>query len=532
MEYPDKRTNDPSKVVYDTARPVVIRNVGTTASERYLAMLGERSFLNLWSYPSPFIDKRADGKGDGKELCDLLVVCGDHVLIFSDKTIAWPGGGDEQLSWKRWYRRAIAKSAEQIRGAERWINTYSDRIFLDRLCTQPLPIRMPPPERRKVHGIVVALGAGDACKEFFGEGIGSLMIAPWIVGDAHWKADTVAPFAIGDVDQSGNFIHVLDDASLDIVLRELDTITDLTSYLTKKESIIRSEKLLIAGGEEDLVAYYMTHLNSQGDHDFTNPDGTSLGADDKIALSTGFYDELTQNPQYIAKRKADRNSYAWDRLIEAFTTHMLDGTTIVPDGQSFDLAEHEEGVRHMALVPRHMRRMLGDAILEAMEKGATANRFTRALLPGPTEINHGTGYFFMTLSPPKIELEGGYEQYRSVRRNMLEVYALVFLRRYPQLERIVGIATEPPSGDRKLGYSEDLIVVELPQWTPEMLADLEERAKLFNIAQPGNYTEYAVQGNEFPEITKKPEKRRFVGLNRQQRRAKLAKQRRGKKHRR
>ena len=532
MEYPGKRANDPSKVVYDTARPVVIRNVGTTASERYLAMLGERSFLNLWSYPSPFIDKRAGGKGDGKELCDLLVVCGDHVLIFSDKTIAWPGGDDEQLSWKRWYRRAIAKSAEQIRGAERWINTYSDRIFLDRLCTQPLPIRMPPPERRKVHGIVVALGAGDACKEFFGEGIGSLMIAPWIVGDAHWKADSVTPFAIGDVDRSGSFIHVLDDASLDIVLRELDTITDLTSYLTKKESLIRSEKLMLAAGEEDLVAYYMTHINAQGEHDFTKPDGTDLGPNDKIGLQNGFYDDLIQNPQYVAKKTADRNSYVWDHLIEAFTTHMLDGTTIVPDGHSFDLAEHEQGVRHMALVPRHMRRMLGDAILEAMKKGATVDRFTRAFLPDPMEIDQGTGYYFMTLSTPKFELDGGYEKYRTVRLDMLEVYALMFLRRYPQLERIVGVATEPPSGDRTQGSSEDLIVVEVPQWTPELLADLEERAKVFNIAQPGNYTEYAVKGNEFPEMPRKPEKRHFVGLNRQQRRAKLAEERREKKHRR
>lgn len=528
----DERANDPSKVVYEAARSAVVRNAGTTESEKYLAQLGEKSFLNLWSYPSPFIDKKAGGKGDGKELCDLLVVCGDHVLIFSDKTIAWPPSDDDQLSWKRWYKRAIAKSAEQIRGAERWINTYPDRIFLDRLCTQPLPIRMPPPERRKVHGIVVALGAGNACKDFFGEGIGSLMITPSIQGDAHWNADLVAPFAIGDVDPSGSFIHVLDDASLDIALRELDTITDFTSYLTKKEAIIRSQKLLVAGGEEDLVAYYMTHMNAQGEHDFTKPDGSSLGPDDKIGLQTDFYAELTQNPQYVAKKKADRNSYVWDRLIEAFTTHMLAGTTIVPDGHTFDLAEHEQGVRHMALVPRHMRRLLGDAILEALEKGATADRFTRAFLPGPTEADQGTGYFFMTLSPPKFELDGGYEQYRSVRRNMLEAYALAFLRRYPQLERIVGVATEPPSGDRKMGSSEDLIVVEVPEWTAELLADLEERTNVFSIAQPGNYTEYAVQGNEFPDVPRKQEQRRFVGLNRQQRRAKFAEERREKKHRR
>ena len=102
--------------------------------------------------------------------------------------------------------------------------------------------------------------------------------------------------------------------------------------------------------------------------------------------------EFTHSAQYIAKKKADKNSYVWDRLIEAFTTHMLAGTTIVPAGHTFELADHEKGVRHMAVVPRYMRRVFGDAILEAIEKGAGAQRFTRAYLPGPTERDQDTGF--------------------------------------------------------------------------------------------------------------------------------------------
>jgi hypothetical protein len=82
--------NDPRKVEYGPARQAVRRGEGITPSETYLAKLAERNFLNLWCYPNTFIDKKAAGKGDGKELCDLLVVCGDHVLIFSDKTVRWP----------------------------------------------------------------------------------------------------------------------------------------------------------------------------------------------------------------------------------------------------------------------------------------------------------------------------------------------------------------------------------------------------------------------------------------------------------
>jgi hypothetical protein len=200
-----------------------------------LAKIADKSFLGLWSYPNTFIDKRPAGKGDGKELCDLLVVCGDHILIVSDKSIGWPSGNDTVLAWKRWYKRAILKSVEQIRGAERWLKTFPDRIFLDSKCTQRLPISLPPVDRRKIHGIVVALGAGEARKKYFKAKRGSLFIRPDIKGNFHGVGENVTPFVIGDVDPSGPFVNVLDDETLDIVLGELDTISDLTQYLGKKE---------------------------------------------------------------------------------------------------------------------------------------------------------------------------------------------------------------------------------------------------------------------------------------------------------
>lgn len=518
--------NDPAKVIYPTVHRAVVRGTGGTPSEQYLAKLADRSFLNLWSYPNVFIDRRVRGKGDGKELCDLLVICGDHVLIFSDKTVSWPAGDDITLSWKRWYKRAILKSVEQIRGAERWIQHFPDRLFLDRKCTQPLPIQLPPAERRKVHGIAVALGAGDACKRYFGDGIGSLAITPGIKGTKHWEGDAVAPFVIGDVDPDGPFVHVLDDATLDIVMRELDTITDLEAYLTKKANLFRSGRLVGAAGEEDLVAYFMTHMNSAGEHDFTKPDGADLGENDRLTLAPGFYTSMIGNKRYQAKRVADQNSYVWDNLIEAFTTHMLDGTTLVPEGHEFDISSLEQGVRYMALVPRYQRRSFGDAIIDALKIGATADRFTRAMIPGPTEADQDTGFFFMTVAVPTFQLDGGYEQYRTVRRTFLETYAFAFLKKYSKLKRIVGIATEPPGKGR--GASEDLIFVESGQWTPEFEHDLVERMRTLNIAQEGNYKEYAVHGSEFPEI-ELPQVgavSRPNNLNRHQRRAAKAKSRR------
>jgi hypothetical protein len=525
---PEQRANDPTKVEYGPARPAVIRSQGTTPSERYLAKIAEKSFLNLWSYPNTFIDKRSGGKGDGKELCDLLVVCGDHILIFSDKSVSWPAGDDTILAWKRWYRRAVLKSVEQIRGAERWIAKFPDRIFIDPQCTQRLPILLPPPERRKVYGIVVALGAGDACRKYFDEGMGSLFIRPDIKDSAHYEGECIVPFAVGDIDSKGPFVNVLDDATLDIVLGELDTITDLTRYLAKKEQLIRSGRLISAAGEEELVAYYMTHMNSSDEHDFTKPDGTDLG-DAQVAFAAGFYENLVGNRQYQAKKKADEISYVWDKLIEEFTNNMLAGTSIIPDAISFELSELEKGIRHMALVPRYKRRLFGESILDVFEKSKGVDRFTRSLLPGPNDSDQEAGFFFMTMAVPDFELPDGYNGYRKTRQKFLKVYAYALAEKFRNLKRVVGIATESRIEIEKGGSSEDLIVVEPTEWADEFVAELEESKRTLDIMQEGKFKSYAAnQAPEFPAVQTERHEGPGEKLNRKQRRAIAAKARKKK----
>lgn len=104
-----------------------------------MAKLAERSFLNLWSYPNPF--RKVASVGDGKELCDLLVVCGHHVVIFSEKNIKWSEDQPTEIAWPRWYTKAVLSAVKQIRGAERCINERPDQIFLDRKCETPFPIQ-------------------------------------------------------------------------------------------------------------------------------------------------------------------------------------------------------------------------------------------------------------------------------------------------------------------------------------------------------------------------------------------------------
>ena len=228
------------------------KSSGTTDSERVLARLCEKTFLSFWSYPNVFRDQGQPG-GDGKEICDLLVVCGKDVVIFSDKSCVMPNTGDLNKDWGRWFKRAIEKSADQVHGAERWLRCFPDRVFLDRKCSKKLPLSLQTDVR--FHRVVVALGAKARCSKELG-GSGSLLLFPAISADEHAdpSSPNFRPFAVGTVTPGKGFVHVLDDVTLEIMLRELNTATDFLTYLRKKEEFIQAGKLFGTLGEENLLA--------------------------------------------------------------------------------------------------------------------------------------------------------------------------------------------------------------------------------------------------------------------------------------
>lgn len=513
----------------DQLRPPVVKGSGTTESERYLAQLAERSFLNLWSYPSPFRNQKQGGKGDGKELCDLLVVCGRHIIIFSEKTIEWPGG-EVRLAWSRWSKRAIKKTAEQAKGAVRWITNYPDRIFLDRSCERPFPIELPARADSDFHIVVVAKGAENACRSSVQDSSGSLIVSPRIAGDDHWlsESDKLAPFRVGDVDPSGPFVHVFDDVGLDIILGELDTVRDFTDYLDKRAEFIRSGQLLEAHGEENLLAFYAIRINDEGDHDFVTD-----GEPGPLSIDRSHFSSFRNNPQYIAKKKADKISYLWDALIEAFTTHMLDGTSITLSDYEFDLKKNELGVRYMALQGRFARRHLGMAVADALEKGKDTDRFFRLMIGPPEAKESETGFFIFTFKYLDwMEDKGGYEKYRLVRTNCAHIYAKGVLEKFPHLDRVIGVCREPPGQGR--GISEDMIYAEQFDWSEEDREAIRKDCDDIGVLQ-GQMKESAFKEHEYPdvetvEIAFGSTATENLGLNRHQKRAKAAKARKRRRH--
>lgn len=524
-------TNKPSGIDErpEQFRPPIVKAEGVTKSERYLAKLADKSFLNLWSYPSPFRYKKQADKGDGKELCDLLVVCGRHIIIFSEKTIGWPSG-DLSTAWCRWAREALKISANQAKGAERWITEFPELIFLDRECTASFPIDFPAPEEQVVHRVLVARGAFQACKDHLGKGSGSMIIKPAISGGEHWlkQEGGVQPFTIGDLDPTGSFVHVFDEVGLDIVLAELDTVRDFTDYLEKRQAFIRSGQLLEAHGEENLMAFYAIRINDDGDHDFVCEEETA-----PIIIDRHHYQNLIENPRYIAKKRDDEISYLWDMLIEAFTNHMIDGTSITLDGYGFDLRENELSVRHMALQRRFSRRAHGEAVMGALAKGKDSDRFFRVMLSSPDSKENDTAFFIQTFKYLDwMEDQLGYEKYRKKRAEFALVCAKGLLERYPYLARVIGISREPP--DQGRGISEDLIYVEQTQWTEEGRLAIRQDCDTYGVLQ-GEFKERAWHGQEFPDvesiiIERKNAQPSNAGMNRKQRRGMQVKAR-GKKKR-
>ena len=118
----------------------------------------------------------------------------------------------------------------------------------------------------KFHLVVVAHDNSMRCQHELG-GSGSLMIHSSLKGSAHYiKEGQGCPFVIGDIDPKRTFVHILDDTSLEIVLRTLDTVSDFVAYLTKKEQFLRGNKIICncSPQQKSLIEkHYKQHQLSQ-----------------------------------------------------------------------------------------------------------------------------------------------------------------------------------------------------------------------------------------------------------------------------
>lgn len=485
-----------------------------TESERYLAKLARRAFLSLWSYSNVYTDEgRTQGKGDGKELCDLLVVFGNDILIFSDKACEFPDHPDVRVAWGRWYKSAVEKSVRQLVGAEKFLKSHPGRIFLDKTCCVPFPFQLPNPTSARFHLIAVTRGSYTAAHAYWNkQSSGSLMIDTSLDGRAHLQE----PFRIGWPADKKRFVHILDEMTLDILLEELDTVPDLTAYFDAKERFLTSVPLITVAGEEQLIARYQMNFE-EGRHVLPNiPDGVS-----HVALVEGDWEYYRTSQQRAARCRADAGSYMWDAVIEYQNRFIRSGQANSPFYESASIDDHERVVRALAGETRFSRRILAEAFRYALSQSKTGHKFARI---SPSAAHPCRKYVFLTVP----RLAGlSYQDYRGARLELLLTYCNGLRLKFPDTLEVIGIASEPFS---EKASSQDFVYVSLDQpLTPADRRTLREACDDVGIFQDTTTVAKPFQAFEYPQPSRSlvpVEKELPAFMNRAMRRAYESRERR------
>ncbi len=381
-------------------------------AEQIVHLLADKTFLTDWCYLNPKVDTT-------QELCDLLVVFGDTVIIWQIKNVKFSNNFD------KYRRKAIDENINQVLGAERRLININNPIHLVN------PNRgkelLNPSEIKQIFRIAVSMGDGE-----------------------------VAFSPLEFIDNKP--IHIFDRVFLEIILNELDTIKDFTSYLFEKEQLLTSgPKITILGGEEELLAYYL--LNERK--------FVFNGTPDTIMLDQGVWKSLQDKPEYKAKKDADKVSYAWDYII-----------TFLHTSQD---KSYERIARELAEADRFERRILSQSFLEAqLEAGKTNTHFRRCI-----ELNNKT-YVFLFVN---------HSFDREYRKEELGCMVFIARGKYPSNKKVIGIASDRHGSP---AYAYDCILLYKHDWTEADKKTMEKMQKDLNIFYKPRETKW--HADEYPTV--------------------------------
>ncbi|MFN0305994.1 MAG: hypothetical protein ACKVQU_37205 [Burkholderiales bacterium] len=454
-------------VVFDIAS-----SDGVNESERLLTTLCRKSFLRLWAHANLHTDKDLrSGKGSAKELCDALVVFGNDVIIFSDKHVQFQTHKPLEVAWKRWYRGAVQESLRQLYGARSWLQRFPSRVFLDANCSRPLPVSVPDADNARYHLVAVTRGTREASKAIFGGGIGSMIVSTEIIGERHLDS----PFMVGLPDPAKGLVHVFDEASLEVIMEELDTTPDFVRDLVERDSFLSVPgRVVYAPGEEELVAAYLRNMTDEGNHCFVVIKAGEPPPD-TIVFDGSHYGGLRASVEYRRKKAADKQSYFWDEIVNRFIR--IGDPAVNSLGITTDAVDVERALRYLAAEPRFRRRILTNALAGALGKARAGGRVARiARTPGAPD----PAYLFLAV--PKRDDES-YEEYRQHRVALLHAYCRIAKLTAPESSIFVGLAVDHPN-KTYLGSSEDLLVWEQRIWDDATKNELERMRAELEIMGP------------------------------------------------
>lgn len=259
-------------------------------------------------------------------------------------------------------------------------------------------------------------------------------------------------------------MHCFDDQFVAVALGELDTVTDFIAYLEAKEDLAQQQRVVMMGGEEDLLAVYLHQ-------------GRKFPQVDQILVEESLWALFLKNPGYQRRLEAEKSSYTWDNLIEYVAEYVQAGQ--MEFGGT--LSDNERVLRVMARESRLSRRMLADTLLEFRERakrGEVSARMTPAL----------SGVTYVFYNPPV-----SYE--RTMRNQVLECRCFVARNEFKENKTVVGIGlnVEPASE----GYAVDLVFLSFPEWPADhqkMAEEIKQELGYFRSLQASSK-----QIDEYPE---------------------------------
>lgn len=232
-----------------------------TKSEEWAYNLCRKSFFSLFSFVNPIGKK-------GKELCDVIVICGNDIILISVKEININQTNNYDVDYSRWNKRAIEDSLKQLNGAERFLKSVSSFKLKDSKEEIELP------KEKSFYKIALAIG---------GKG----------------------KFPIPESIRNNGYVNIMDETAFHSIISELDTITDFILYLKEKQTKL-FDIHFTGNGEEDLLAFYLCN-------ELNFPEKAFLYFDE------GIYDNLKQSEDYLQDIEHKKESYKWDFIINHFT---------------------------------------------------------------------------------------------------------------------------------------------------------------------------------------------------------------------
>jgi hypothetical protein len=284
--------------------------------EDFVEFLAEKAYLKYWCFANPM-----DLEGDGKEICDFLILFYDTAIIISVKNYYVNGNYD------RFLKKVIGKSTKQLFGAQRKFKQ-RDKIKL----------------KHEIQGEV----------EFDTKTFQNIFKITISVGEDFEHYEFV------DYHNEKGIVNIFNRETAGIIFNELDTIKDLVQYLKARETLLQlNNKKVCYCREKDLIADFVTNAR-----EFSPTLLDNFTEETKVIA--GKWENYIEQREVILKKLEDENSYFIDKMVKDNILPMQDGELLA---------------KKFMTMSRFERRVLANNLFELVtkyenEKDFLARRFT------------------------------------------------------------------------------------------------------------------------------------------------------------